>query len=304
MPGWSPALGPRPGPCPWPMRSSTSPTSELPSPSPTCCWSLGSKRNLYSSRVRIGTRTIFLPSLVMIDCSLTMSARFWRIASLTFCLWRAWSIAPLRWRDQSFCVSVTVNIVGPPRLPVEQRADVLQQLVGADRAIALLPDQPIDHVVDAAELVGIRSLGRRGDLDHVAQVGEQLLLDGLLQALVRLVVERLPAAGQRRDADQDLLTELALAVLRDADLLLDRAHEPLVRLHLLLSDGVDHLGLVAVGLDVVEVVVEEGASRFLEGVDECLLHLALGHLVVLAAGLSDQVQQPFVLLTGDARWLR
>src|SRR5207248_5134347 len=80
--------------------------------------------------------------------------------------------------------------------PIEQRANVLEQLVRADRAVALLADQTIHDVVDAAELLGVRRLGRGRDLDHVLQVGEQLLLDRLAQPLVRGVFEALAAPSQ------------------------------------------------------------------------------------------------------------
>ena len=74
------------------------------------------------------------------------------------------------------------------------------------------------------------------------------------------IVEGLTLRRQRRDADQDLLAEGLLGVLGDANLLLDRAHQLLVRLHLLIGDRVAQLRLVAVGLDVVQVVVKQGAG--------------------------------------------
>src|SRR5690348_16169063 len=103
----------------------------------------------------------------MIASSPTMPARLPLIASFTFWLWRAMSIGPLRCSDQSCCESVTVNI-GPTPSAIQERADVLQQLVGAQVAEVLLLHHAVDHVVDAAELLGVRGLGGSGDLHHVA----------------------------------------------------------------------------------------------------------------------------------------
>jgi len=41
----------------------------------------------------------------------------------------------------------------------------------------MLADEPVDYVVDAAQLLGVGRFGRGGDLHNVAQVGEELLLD-------------------------------------------------------------------------------------------------------------------------------
>src|SRR5262249_20940232 len=186
----------------------------------------------------------------MMLSSLTMSARFFLMASRIFCLWRSWSMLPLRCSDQSWCEMVDVCIrvspapvcarvrpcapvcasgphdalPGAPESPtragsrregevlplppaaslaIEQRAHVLQQLVGADRAVAVVANEAADHLVCLLELLGVRRLRRGCDLDHIAQVGEELLLDGLLQPLMARIVEGLPPAGQRRDADQD-----------------------------------------------------------------------------------------------------
>src|SRR5262249_21128675 len=183
----------------------------------------------------------------MMLSSLTMSARFFLMASRIFCLWRSWSMLPLRCSDQSWCEMVDVCIrvspapvcarvrpcalpartrclPGAPEAPtragsrresevlplppasslaIEQRANVLQQLVGADRAVAVVANEAADHLVCLLELLGVRRLRRGCDLDHIAQVGEELLLDGLLQPLMARIVEGLPPAGQRRNADQD-----------------------------------------------------------------------------------------------------
>src|SRR5690348_2710104 len=70
----------------------------------------------------MGTLMTFLPSERMMLSSLTMSARFFLIASRIFCLWRSWSTAPLRCSDQSCCetVDVEMGIAGTSRAPVRR----------------------------------------------------------------------------------------------------------------------------------------------------------------------------------------
>src|SRR5260370_39410239 len=51
----------------------------------------------------MGTRIVFLPSERIMLSSLTISLRFFLMASLIFSLWRSWSICPLRCSDQSCC---------------------------------------------------------------------------------------------------------------------------------------------------------------------------------------------------------
>ena len=82
-----------------------------------------------------------------------------------------------------------------PYLPVEQRAYVLQERVGAHGAIAVLLHQSVDHVVDTAQLLLVGRLGRRGDLDHVAQVGEQFA------ALNQISQGKAPAADLATQAE-------------------------------------------------------------------------------------------------------
>src|SRR6185369_5997461 len=115
----------------------------------------------------------------------------------------------------------------------EERADVRQQLVRTNRTVPMLFDEPIDYLVDPSQLIGIRSLGRGGDLHDVFQVRKDLLLDRFLQALVRVVLKRLALASVGRNPYQYLLPESILRVLGDANLLLDRTHQLFVRLHLL-----------------------------------------------------------------------
>src|SRR5947208_1442607 len=110
---------------------------------------------------------------------------------------------------------VVATVFVPPRSAREQRADVGQKLVGADGAVAAVFDEAVNDLVDAAELVGVGRLGGGRDLHHVLEVGEDFLLDGLLQALVRGVLELLALARVRRDAYENLLAEGVLRVLAD-----------------------------------------------------------------------------------------
>src|SRR5919199_6554587 len=178
----------------------TSPAREPPEPWPIWPWSLRPKRKRGSSSERMGILTILSPSAVMMASSPTIAGRSPLMASLTLALWRARSIGPLRCSDQSFWVSVSSGCIAASSA-VEQRADVLQQLVGTHVAIPLLADQPVDDVVDAPQLVLVGRLGGGGDLDHVPQVSEELLLDALAQAIVRGIRERLRAPCQGREAD-------------------------------------------------------------------------------------------------------
>ncbi len=124
------------------------------------------------------------------------------------------------------------------QLPVQQASHVTEQLVGANRAIAVLFDEALCHLVDLFQLMLIRRFVRRRDLDDVFEIGEQLLLDRFAQTVVRAVVKTLPFSRVGRDANEDFFTECPLGIFRDADLLLDRTHQALIWVHLLTSDGV------------------------------------------------------------------
>src|SRR6185503_17760030 len=185
----------------------------------------------------------------------------------------------------------------------EERADVRQQLVRTNRTVPMLFDEPIDYLVDPSQLIGIRRLGRGGDLHDVFQVRKDLLLDRFLQALVRVVLKRLALASVGRNPYQYLLPESILRVLGDANLLLDRTHQLFVRLHLLFGNRILDPFLVAERLDVVEIVVAHRARHLFKRVDESSLHFNLRELVVLFARLRNVVQIPFTLFTADARVL-
>src|SRR5262245_61176565 len=57
-------------------------------------------------------------------------------------------------------VRVKTFMAGRRGLSGQQRADVIQQFVGAHRAVAVVSDQAVDDLVDAAQLVGVGRLGR------------------------------------------------------------------------------------------------------------------------------------------------
>ena len=53
----------------------------------------------------------------------------------------------------------------------------MQQRVRAHRAVAVLADEAVNYIVDAAQLLRVGRFGRSSDLDYVAQVGEELLFE-------------------------------------------------------------------------------------------------------------------------------
>ena len=116
----------------------------------------------------------------------------------------------------------------------------------------------------------------------------------LLQPLVRLVVELLAVDRQGADVVHDLAAEVVLAAFGDVDLLLDRPHQPLVRLFVLAGEGVLHLLALRVGLDVVDVVAAQPGQGRLVGGDRPL-HFVLHDVGVL---LLHDAQQLAVLLLG------
>src|SRR5450755_4819398 len=106
-------------------------------------------------------------------------------------------------------------------LAIQETARVAKNLICAHMAIAVFRHQAVHHLVDLAQLILIGRASRGCNLHHVAQVGKQLLLDRLLQALVTGIIEGQSLASQRRDANQYLLAEEALGILAHTDLFLD-----------------------------------------------------------------------------------
>src|SRR5262245_590564 len=115
--------------------------------------------------------------------------------------------------------------------PGEDAGHEGEHVRGALLVVAVVADQPALDDVDL--LLGglVHDVGHQaGQLDGVLLVLEQLQLQGLLQALVGLVVELLAVDGQGADVVHDLAAVVVLAALGDVDLLLDGAHQALVGL--------------------------------------------------------------------------
>src|SRR5262245_8046490 len=124
----------------------------------------------------------------------------------------------------------------------EDRGDVLEHVARADLAVAVGLDEAALHHLDLLLLVAVDD--RRDEarqLDRVFLVFEELQLERAVQALVRAVVERSALDRERADVVHDLPAEVVLPALGDVDLLLDRAHEPLVGLLVAAGDPVAHL---------------------------------------------------------------
>src|SRR5258707_630830 len=163
----------------------------------------------------------------------------------------------------------------------EDRRHVVQDVGGAHVAVAVVLDEPALDDLDL--LLGILVHDARdqaGQLDRVLLVLEELQLQGLLEALVGLVVEDLPLQGEGGDVVHDLAPEVVLAAVPDLDLLLDRPHQPLVGVVFLSGELVPHLLVEGVGLDVVHVVATQAGDRLLVGADR-LLDLVLDDVLVL-----------------------
>ena len=165
----------------------------------------------------------------------------------------------------------------------EDAGHEVQHVRRADLAVAVVADQPaLDHV-DLLLRRLVDDVGdQAGQLDRVLLVLEQLQLQRLLQPLVGLVVELLAVDGQGPDVVHDLPAEVVLAALGDVDLLLDRPHQPLVRLLVVAGVPVADLLPLGVGLDVVDVVGAQPRQRVLVGGDGPL-HLVLDDVLVLLA---------------------
>jgi hypothetical protein len=180
----------------------------------------------------------------------------------------------------------------------EDRGHVVQHVGGGLLVVAEVADQAcLDHVDLLLGVLVDHARDERGELDRVLLILEQLQLQGLVQALVGAVVEGLALDRERTDVVHDLAAEVVLARLGDVDLLLDRAHQPLVRLLVLAGVAVAHLLALGVGLDVVDVVAAEPLDRLLVGGDRAL-HLVLDDLGVLLAHDRQQVAVALAVVLG------
>ncbi len=101
--------------------------------------------------------------------------------------------------------------------------------------------------------------------------------------------------GEGADVVHDLAAEVVLAILGDADLLLDGAHQPLVGLVVLAGVAVLDLLLEGEGLDVVDVVGGELGDGFLVGGDGAL-DLVLDDVLVLDLDEADALGVALALL--------
>src|SRR5258707_11630210 len=129
-------------------------------------------------------------------------------------------------------------------LSIQQTTCIAQDLVSANMAVSMLRHQAVNDFVNLAKLIFVWSTRGCSDLDHIAQVSEEFLLNGLLQAFVAGVVEGHALTSQRRDADEDFLAGGFLGIFGGADLLFNRAPQLLIRLHLFIDDKGAELGFI------------------------------------------------------------
>ena len=117
---------------------------------------------------------------------------------------------------------------------------------------------------------------------------------------MRVVLEAAPLSRIRRDAYENLLAKSVLGVIGDAYLFFNGSHQLFVRVHLLFGDGVFDALLVAVGFDVVQVVIAHSPRHLFKGIDEGALHLYLRKFVVLLARSRNQIQVAVALVRANA----
>src|SRR5438132_3772481 len=174
-------------------------------------------------------------------------------------------------------------------LPCQQAADVLEELIGAVRAIALPRHQRLDDFVELTQLFGIRAARRNGQLDGVAPLLKELLLNGLFELLVRGVVERLTMAIRHGHFAENLVAKAVLAMLGHLHLFLNGAQKFFVRWYFFARDRIDELRLIQVGLDIIQVIVEQRQRFLFKGDKERFLHIGPGNLVILPPGIGNQI---------------
>src|SRR6266540_555531 len=262
-----------------------------PSPCPTPPASFQPKRNRGISIWGRGMETTCLPCRPISSPSVRYFRNSFLMTPRTICL--------NLFTSRSIFPSIGMGAGPSPLLAVPARedgSDVGEDGGGADVAVGVVLDQPaLDDVDLLLGVLGHHATDQAGELDGVLLVLEELQLQGLLQALVGLVVELLPFQGEGGDVVHDLAPEVVLPALRDVDLLLDGAHQALVGVVLLPGELVPHLLVEGVGLDVVHVVAAEPGDRLLVGGDR-LLDLVLDHEgvhagagVVAHEGVADLV---------------
>src|SRR5919199_5865998 len=130
-----------------------------------------------------------------------------------------------------------------------------QHVHGTLIAVAIVADQPCLDDVDLLLRISVDNLRDKArELDRVLLVLEKLELKRTVQSLVRLVVEPLALDRQSADIVHDFAAEIVLAPLRNIDLLLDGAHQPLVRLLVLAGVAVTDTLALRIRLDIVDIV--------------------------------------------------
>src|SRR5258708_15651662 len=90
-------------------------------------------------------------------------------------------------------------------LSIQQTTCIAQDLVSAYMAVSMLRHQAVNDFVNLAKLIFVWSARGCSDLDHIAQVSEEVLLNGLLQAFLAGVVRGHALASQRRGAGEAFL---------------------------------------------------------------------------------------------------
>src|SRR5699024_592078 len=193
-----------------------------------------------------------------------------RTDSRTFSLWRNQSRAPRENRSYQRCawansdgllrpclVMPGLAAIPAPLFLRPQGGDVIQRLVRAVLARALIIDQPLLDRRDLLLGLGIRT-GAGGDqAQHVAALFEQVLLDGLAQAGMLGQGELVAALIGAHGLAHDFLAERSLARIGDADLGFHIAQEALVGVPLLAGYRILDLAPVQHGLDFIEVFFQQ-----------------------------------------------
>src|SRR6266516_5689112 len=105
----------------------------------------------------------------MMASSAISSRRFLRMASFTRWSCRRLSLSPRRRSSQGSSRPLLRNSLPCTilLLPRQQAADVLEELVGAVRAIALARHQRLNDLVELPQLLGLRAARRDGQLNRV-----------------------------------------------------------------------------------------------------------------------------------------
>src|SRR6266702_404328 len=195
----------------------------------------------------------------IIASSAISSRRFLRIASFTRWSCRRLSLSPRRRSSQgsSLLPLLYPLLCAILLLPCQQATDIFEELIGAVRAIALSRHQRLDDFVELTQWFGIRATRRNGQLDGVAPLLKELLLNGLFELLVCRVVELLTVSVRHRHLAENLVAKAVLAMLGYLDLFLNRAQEFFVGWDFFARNWIDQLRLIQVCLDIVQVIVEQ-----------------------------------------------